>query len=146
MAIGGERLGSRNNSVISGESSDVEAMAEELPLADGLLTNQSVVVEKALGRFAEAAASSPTVSLSQYNCIFTRGCGVRAVVVERTSRRCSLFRLTTRFRVSKSQDKFERRVCALGAGERIHVAVRPPTNTKHAPSLSHTHCELHSHR
>eukprot|EP00752_Nemacystus_decipiens_P002590 g2423.t1 len=32
-------------------------MAEDLPLADGL-TNQSI--EKALGRFAEAAASSPT--------------------------------------------------------------------------------------
>lgn len=59
MAIGGERFEARNNSVISGGSSDIEAMTEELPLADGL-SNQTI--EKALGRFAEAAASSPTVS------------------------------------------------------------------------------------
>lgn len=61
MAIGGERFEAHNKSVISvgGGGSDIEAMDEELPLADGL-TNQSI--ERALGRFAEAAASSPTVS------------------------------------------------------------------------------------
>eukprot|EP00903_Cladosiphon_okamuranus_P010622 g10045.t1 len=58
MAIGGERFEARKHSVISGGGSDIEAMAEQLPLADGLLPNQSI--EKALGRFAEAAASSPT--------------------------------------------------------------------------------------
>lgn len=60
MAIGGVSFEARNNSVISGGGSDIEAMAEQLSLADGLLTNQSIV--KALGRFAEAAASSSTVS------------------------------------------------------------------------------------
>lgn len=63
MAIDGERFEARNNSVISGGGggSDIEAMAEELPLADGCQQQQQQSIETALGRFAEAAASNPTV-------------------------------------------------------------------------------------
>ena len=88
MAIGVERFEARNHSVMSGGGSDVEAMAEGLPLADGL-TNQSI--EKALGRFAEAAASSPTVSwleqAAQHRWVWRRCWWLFAW----TNRRCSFF-------------------------------------------------------
>lgn len=69
MAIGGEKFEARKNSVVSLDGgTGAEAMEEErLPVvgadcrSGGGVTNQADV-EQALARFAQAAASSPTVS------------------------------------------------------------------------------------